>query len=73
MSENTSLKDSKDLLSLIESFSDTWFSLDKFDKGIFPSVGSKLELVVNFSDLTNDIQLLKQELISKNEATELFA
>jgi hypothetical protein len=73
LSENTSLEDSKDLLSLIESFSNTWFSLDKYDKGIFPSVGSKLELVVSFSELTNDIQLLKQELISKNEATELFA
>ena len=73
LTENTVLIDSKDLLSLIESFSNTWFSLDKYDKGNFPTIGTKQELIVNASELLQDIHILKKELISKNEATELFA
>ncbi len=73
LTENTSLIESGDLLSLIEGFSNTWFSLDKYDKSIFPTIGTKQELLVNASDLLHDIQLLKQDLIQKNEATELFA
>jgi death-on-curing family protein len=73
LTENTAFNDSRDLLSLIESFSNTWISLDKFDKGIFPTIGTKQELIVNASDLLQDIQLLKKELVSKNEATQLFA
>lgn len=73
LTENTSLIDSKDLLSLIESFSNTWFSLDKFDKGNFPTIGTKQDLIVNATELLRDIQMLKKELISKSEATDLFA
>ena len=73
LTENTSLIESGDLLSLIEGFSNTWFSLDKYDKSIFPTIGTKQELLVNASDLLDDIQLLKQDLIQKNEATVLFA
>ena len=73
LTENTFLIESGDLLSLIEGFSNTWFSLDKYDKSIFPTIGTKQELLVNASDLLHDIQLLKQDLIQKNEATELFA
>jgi death-on-curing family protein len=73
LTENTSLIEAGDLLSLIEGFSNTWFSLDKYDKSIFPTIGTKQELLVNASDLLHDIQLLKQDLIQKNEATELFA
>ncbi len=73
LTENTSFIESGDLLSLIEGFSNTWFSLDKYDKSIFPTIGTKQELLVNASDLLDDIQLLKQDLIQKNEATELFA
>ena len=73
LTENTSLIESGDLLSLIEGFSNTWFSLDKYDKSIFPTIGTKQELLVKASDLLHDIQLLKQKLIQNNEATELFA
>ncbi|MBP6756982.1 MAG: virulence protein RhuM/Fic/DOC family protein [Bacteroidia bacterium] len=73
LTENTSMIESGDLLSLIEGFSNTWFSLDKYDKSIFPTIGTKQELLVNASDLLDDIQLLKQDLIQKNEATDLFA
>lgn len=61
LTENTSLIESGDLLSLIEGFSNTWFSLDKYDKSIFPTIGTKQELLVYASDLLDDIQLLKQD------------
>ena len=73
LTQNISVVESKDLLSLIESFSNTWFSLDKYDKNLFPSIGTKQELIVNASDLLEDIYVLKQQLILKEEATELFA
>ena len=73
LTQNTSIIETGDLLSLIESFSNTWFSLDKYDKSIFPTIGTKQELLVNASDLLHDIQLLKQKLIQNKEATELFA
>ena len=73
LTENVTQIDSKDLLSLIESFSNTWFSLDKYDKSVFPTIGTKQELLINATDLLNDILVLKRDLIQKNEATELFA
>ena len=73
LTENISQIDSKDLLSLIESFSNTWFSLDKYDKNVFPTIGTKQELLINATDLLNDLFVLKSELIQKNEASELFA
>jgi death-on-curing family protein len=73
LTENVSQIDSKDLLSLIESFSNTWFSLDKYDKSVFPTIGTKQELLINATDLLEDILILKNELIQKNEATDLFA
>ncbi len=73
LTENVSQIDSKDLLSLIESFSNTWFSLDKYDKSVFPTIGTKQELLINATDLLDDILFLKRDLIQKNEATELFA
>ena len=47
LTENISKIDSKNLLSLIESFSNTWFSLDKYDKNVFPTIGTKQELLIN--------------------------
>lgn len=73
LTENISKIDSKNLLSLIESFSNTWFSLDKYDKNVFPTIGTKQELLINATDLLNDLFVLKGELIQKNEASELFA
>ena len=73
LTENVTQIDSKDLLSLIESFSNTWFSLDKYDKSVFPTIGTKQELLINATDLLDDILVLKRDLIQKIEATELFA
>lgn len=71
--ENNQQLASKDILSLIQSFSNTWFSLDSYDKNDFPESGTQDEIVLSALELYDDIQLLKKELIQKGEATELFA
>jgi prophage maintenance system killer protein len=63
----------EDILGLIESFSQTWFSLDSYDKNIFPQKGTQKEINLSASELLSDVNLLKKELIQKGEATELFA
>jgi hypothetical protein len=62
-----------DILDLIKSFSYTWFSLDSFDKGEFPTEGSKKSISVSAEELEQDIAKLKSELIAKKEATAIFA
>jgi len=73
LTENNPLIESKDILSLIQSFSDTFFDLERFDKNIFPKQGRKQEINISAQQLHNDLQKLKKELIKKGEATELFA
>lgn len=70
--ENTRVE-AKDILSLIESFSNTFFTLENFDKNNFPKKGEISEVKASAEDLKNDIQLLKAELIKKGEASKLFA
>src|SRR5699024_5469165 len=65
--------DTKDVLSLIQSFSDTWFNLEQFDKGNFPKISNQTLVAYNAEELENDLQKLKEELIRKEEATNLFA
>ena len=62
-----------DILGLIKSFSYTWFSLDRYDRGVFPSKGSENAVHITAEALEQDLEKLKQELIIKGEATELFA
>ncbi len=62
-----------EILSLIQSFSDTWFTLDSYDKNEFPKRGDTQAIETSSDELQADLQTLKSELISKGEATELFA
>lgn len=62
-----------DVLELIKSFSYTWFSLDSFDKSNFPKQGTRKSVKVTSVELEQDLEKLKAELISKKEATEMFA
>src|SRR5699024_4627751 len=64
--------ETEDVLSLIQNFSNTWFSLDRFDNQQFPTRGTKKEIEISGRELRNDLKKLKQELINKGEATELF-
>ncbi|WP_434352865.1 virulence protein RhuM/Fic/DOC family protein [Psychrobacter sp. HD31] len=62
-----------EILSLIQSFADTWFTLDSYDKQEFPERGDTVSIKTSAEELQTDLQLLKFELINKGEATELFA
>jgi len=62
-----------DVLDLIKSFSYTWFSLDSFDKGEFPTEGTKKSISVDAKELQQDIAKLKAELIAKKETSAIFA
>lgn len=63
----------ENILELITAFSPTWFSLNRYDKNTFPQKGTKKEIKMTSEELEKDLQKLKQELIQKQEATELFA
>lgn len=73
LSNNNKNLKTGDVLELIKSFSYTWFSLDNFDKGKFPIIGSKKSIKINSKELMQDIAILKAELIAKKEATAIFA
>ena len=73
LTENNHQLEAKDILSLIQSFSDTFFALDSYDKNEFPTQGTQEEIQTSAKELYKDIQQLKTELIKKGEATELFA
>lgn len=73
LTEKNSQLESKDILSLIQVFSNTFFALDSYDKNQFPLIGTQKEIEANANELHKDLEHLKAELIKKGEATELFA
>lgn len=62
-----------EILNLIHSYSDTWSALEKYDKNEFPSYGTLEEIQLSAKQLAEDLQVLKEELINRGEATTLFA
>jgi prophage maintenance system killer protein len=63
----------EDILELIGAFANTWFSLDAYDKSSFPQKGvSKKQVKVTAEELAEALQELKQDLIKKKEATDIF-
>lgn len=63
-----------DVLELIQTYANTWFSLDAYDKDNLANNGNTKEYVeLTSDDLLKSINELKKELIKKGEATELFA
>ncbi len=64
----------QDVLELVKTFADTWFSLEAYDKGNFPKTGfTKKKVKFEADELYNAVLEFKKELIRKKEATELFA
>jgi len=65
-----------DVLELIKTFSSTWFNLESYDKQKFPKKG-KIKRKIDFEKLSvklyQKVEVFKKELVSKKEATELFA
>lgn len=65
---------SNDTLELVKLFANTWFSLDAYDKSEFTKKNlTKKQVKISGQELTSAIQELKQDLLSKGEASELFA
>jgi len=66
--------DPKAILELVKIFSNTWMSLDAYDKGTLTAVGSsKKAIKLSGDELTEAISSLRTELLKKGEATDIFA
>ncbi|MDI9357480.1 MAG: virulence protein RhuM/Fic/DOC family protein [Phycisphaerales bacterium] len=72
LTQNNQQIDAKDILSLIQNFSNTFFALDSYDKNVFPLKGTQKDIETSALELHKDLQQLKTELIKKGEATKLF-
>ncbi|MDP1574648.1 MAG: virulence protein RhuM/Fic/DOC family protein [Coxiellaceae bacterium] len=65
--------DNDSVLELVTLFADTWFSLDAYDRDTLSIKGStKKKVALTADKLTRALAKLKQNLITKGEATELF-
>ena len=65
--------DHASILELVTLFADTWFSLDAYDKDKLISQGTtKKKVTLTADKLNKALAELKQNLISKNEATDIF-
>jgi prophage maintenance system killer protein len=63
----------EDVLELINAFAGTWFSLDAYDTESFPRAGStKKKVHFTANELSEALQELKQDLMDKKQATDLF-
>ena len=64
----------KIVLELIKEFAGTWMSLDAYDKDELKPVGAtKRAIKLSVEELQGSIGQLRDELMKKGEATELFA
>ena len=63
----------QDVLELVEAFAGTWFSLDAYDTQNFPKSGAtQKEVTFTADELTQALHELKQELLIRKQATDLF-
>jgi prophage maintenance system killer protein len=63
----------EDALELVKLFASTWFSLDAYDKTVLPKGGTtSASIIVTSEELNKALKKLKGELLTRNEATELF-
>lgn len=72
INNNTDIK-ADDILDLIKSFGQTWFSLDHFDRCTFPQPSNQQEISLTATELMHDIHKLKQTLMQQWQASDLFA
>lgn len=65
--------DNQSVLELITLFADTWFSLDAYDKDALTTTGATKKTVkLTAEKLSSALAELKQNLIAKGEATDIF-
>jgi len=64
----------EDVIDLIKNFGNTRFNLENYDKDNLPHDGITSQVLkIQAKELYKNIEILKQDLISKNIASELFA
>jgi len=65
--------DTESVLELVNLFTDTWFSLDAYDKGMFVTKGvTKKRVALTAEKLEKSLTELRTALIEKGEAAEHF-
>ncbi|MDO8603941.1 MAG: virulence protein RhuM/Fic/DOC family protein [bacterium] len=70
----STMSDTKDILELVTLFADTWLSLDAYDKDELTTKGAtKKSVKITAETFAKDLAFLKESLIKKDEATDLFA
>jgi prophage maintenance system killer protein len=68
-----SVVDNDSVLELVTLFADTWFSLDAYDRDVLtPSGATKKKVALTADKLARALTELKQSLLEKGEATDLF-
>jgi len=68
-----SATESKDVVELVSLFADTWLSLDAYDKELLPKGKlTKKKVDLTAEKITNNLAQLKQNLLKKSEATDIF-
>jgi prophage maintenance system killer protein len=74
LAQNSELISKDTVLDLINGFTHTWFSLQRYDSDNLPKKGVLTqEITVSSDDLYASVDTLKQSLIAQGEATPLFA
>ena len=62
------------VLGLISTFANTWFSLDAFDRGAFGKTNTtRKKVAITAQKLLSAVATLKSELSAKGQASKLFA
>lgn len=65
--------DTSSVLDLVRLFATTWFSLNAYDNSSFPAEGAtRTQVEFTAQELSSVLGELRQELISKHEASNLF-
>lgn len=65
--------DAESALELIRAFADTWVSLEAYDEDTLASAGAtKKAVAMTAEQLAEALAALKQELLNKGDATDLF-
>jgi hypothetical protein len=63
----------EDAIELVKMFASTWFSLEAYDKSSLPTFGlSKKQVLFTADELSDSLLKLKNNLLQKREASELF-
>jgi len=74
LAEDNQQLQTDDVLALVTAFAHTWFSLESYDEDNLPTQGnSRSSIQLEASELYQAVEVLKQDLMGKGQATMLFA